>query len=70
MIRFFNRRAKAPSFEDVVSSIWMSRQDISPLVSLMHNLHDFKHVLRRQFGKYIQWLSEKVLIAKESIDMA
>ncbi|KAA0050989.1 uncharacterized protein E5676_scaffold675G00520 [Cucumis melo var. makuwa] len=26
VIRFFNRRAKAPSFEDVVSSIWMSRQ--------------------------------------------
>ncbi|XP_050938813.1 uncharacterized protein LOC127148660 [Cucumis melo] len=43
---------------------------VSPIVSLMRNLHHLKPILRRWFGRHIKSLSEKVRNAKAAMDIA
>ncbi|KAA0059841.1 reverse transcriptase [Cucumis melo var. makuwa] len=68
--RFFNHWVEDPSFIEVVARMWSRHEGVSPLVSLMRNLHHLKPTLRRQFGRHIQSLSEEVHIAKEAMDRA
>ncbi|KAL0561777.1 hypothetical protein IC582_002218 [Cucumis melo] len=68
--RFFNHWVEEPSFIEVVARMWSRHEGVSPLVSLMRNLHHLKPILRRQFGRHIKSLSEEVRIAKEAMDIA
>ncbi|XP_050938810.1 uncharacterized protein LOC127148657 [Cucumis melo] len=66
--RFFNHWVEDPSFIEVVARMWSWHGSVSPLVSLMRNLHHLKPTLRRQLGRHIQSLSKEVRIAKEAMD--
>ncbi|KAA0067224.1 RNA-binding protein 8A [Cucumis melo var. makuwa] len=50
--------------------VWVRHEGVSPLVSLMRNLHHLNPALRRHFGRHIRYLSEEVCITKESMDRA
>ncbi|KAL0541431.1 hypothetical protein IC582_021476 [Cucumis melo] len=68
--RFFNHWVEDLSFIEVVARIWSRHEGVSPLVSLIRNLRNFKPAFRRRFGRHIQRLSEEVRIAKEGMDRA
>ncbi|TYK18951.1 uncharacterized protein E5676_scaffold418G00380 [Cucumis melo var. makuwa] len=68
--RFFNHWVEDPSFIEVVARRWSRHEGVSPLVSLMKNLHHLKPILRGRFGRHIKSLNEKVRIAKLAMDIA
>ncbi|KAA0049769.1 non-LTR retroelement reverse transcriptase-like protein [Cucumis melo var. makuwa] len=68
--QFFNHWVEDPSFIEVVARMWSSHEGVSPLVSLMRNLHHLKPILHRRFGRHIKSLSEEMRIAKEAMDIA
>ncbi|TYK26644.1 hypothetical protein E5676_scaffold313G002900 [Cucumis melo var. makuwa] len=63
---WFTWNSKDSSFIDVVSSFWVRHESISPLVSLMRNLHNFKPALHRHFGGHIRCLNKETLQLRPS----
>ncbi|TYK26658.1 uncharacterized protein E5676_scaffold313G003080 [Cucumis melo var. makuwa] len=67
---FFNHWVEDPSFIEVVARMWNRHEGVSPIVSLMRNLHHLKPIMRRRFGRHIKSLSEEVRNAKAAMDLA